>query len=89
MLFVVEFIPPHALLRGEVLRVLHREMFGVGDYVKGPCCSADGVRVHKEEAAKGPPYVPLRTNLSIRGLLISGCSQYILAKIQDEYGKKD
>ena len=53
VLFVVYiFIPPHALLRGEVLRVLHREMFGEGDYEKGPCCSADGVRVHKEEAAK-------------------------------------
>ena len=53
LLLLLFFIPPHALLRGEVLRkVLHREMFGVGDYEKGPCCSVDGVRVHKEEAAK-------------------------------------
>ena len=44
----------------------------------------------RKKLQKGPPYVPLRTNLSIRGLLIFGLlAVYTRKKIQDEYGKKD
>ena len=54
--YLLKFILIRLLLycrwRGDVLRGLHHETFGEGDYVRRLGCSADGVRVYKEEAAK-------------------------------------
>ena len=53
------------------------ETFGEGDYVikNEACCSKHLQMVFgyiRKKLQKGPPYVPLRINLSIRGLLIFG-----------------